>query len=62
MDLTNNDPLEDHQTPPENRKELEIENLIAELCLKTSSDPVKFCLRKYKYSKSVQDIENDIFK
>ena len=44
------------------RKELEIEDLIAELCLNTSSDPIKFCLRKYKYGKSVQDIENNIFK
>ena len=62
MDLINDDPPEDDQTPQENTKELEIENLIAELCLNTLSDPVKFCLRKYKYGKSVQDIENDIFK
>ena len=62
MDLINDDPPEDDQNPQENTKELEIENLIAELCLNTSSDPVKFCLRKYKYGKSVQDIENNIFK
>ena len=49
-------------TPQEYTIELEIEDLIAELCLNISSDPVKFCLRKYKYGKSVQDIENYIFK
>ena len=49
-------------TPQEYTIELEIEDLIAELCLNISSDPVKFCLRKYKYGKSVQDIENNIFK
>ena len=33
-------------TPQEYTIELKIEDLIAELCLNTSSDPVKFCLRK----------------
>ena len=58
-DNNNNNSLEDDHPQPENIKELEIEDLIAELCLNTSSDPIKFCLRKYKYGKSIQDIEND---
>ena len=50
MDLNDN-PTEGAQILTENTKELEIEDLITELCLNTSSDPVKFWLRKYKYGK-----------
>ena len=46
--------VEEHQS--------EIEDLIAELCLNTSSNAVKFCLRKYQYGKSVTQIEKDIYK
>ena len=46
----------------ESSKESEIEDLIAELCLNTSSDPVKFCLRKYQYGKNLLQIEKDFDK
>ena len=61
MDL-NADLLDGDQALPDSTNESEIEDLIAELCLNAPTDPVKFCLRKYKYGKSVQDIENDMFK
>ena len=46
---------------PQTIKALEIEDLIAELCLTAPSDPVKFCLRLYQYGKQLSTIESDIF-
>ena len=43
-------------------KALEVEDLIAELCLGAPSDSVKFCLRNYEYIKSINQIEKDIEK
>ena len=56
--MTENTP----ESVSETEKQSEIEDLIAELCLNTSSNSVKFCLRKYQYGKSVAQIEKDIYK
>ena len=37
----------------ESRKEKEVGDLIAELCLNISHDSVKFCLRNYQYGKNL---------
>ena len=40
-------------------KESETEEVIAELCLNTPSDSIKFCLRKYQYGKDLNQIGKD---
>lgn len=40
-------------------KSVEVEDLIAELCLGAPSEAVKFCLRNYNYSNSLTQIEKD---
>ena len=42
-------------------KSEEIENLIAELCIKASSDDIKFCLRSYQPGKTINQIEKAIY-
>ena len=48
-------------TEHQDRKAIEIEDLIAELCLTAPSDPVKFCIRHYQYGKELKKIENNIY-
>ena len=60
MDLTE-DENSDNENSSEN-KESEVEELIAELCMNTSSNQVKFSLRKYQYGKTIAQIEKDINK
>ena len=43
------------------QKASEIDDLIAELCVKAPSDAVKFCLRCYQPGKRLPQIEKDIF-
>lgn len=43
-------------------KAAEIENLIAELCIKAPTDDIKFCLRSYESGKRSKQIEKDIYK
>ena len=44
------------------RKKTEIEDVIAELCLSAPSDPIKFCLRHYKFGNDLKTIEKDLNK
>ena len=43
-------------------KSIEIEDLIAELCLGAPNEAVKFCLRNYQYNRSLTQIEKDFDK
>ena len=43
-------------------KQTEIEDLIAELCLNSPSEAVKFCLRNYQYGRSLIQLEKDFSK
>ena len=60
MDLTSNDFTNSDKSSTS--KESEIEELIAELCLNTTSNPVKSNLRKYQYGKTIEQIEKAISK
>ena len=60
--ITENAPESVCETESGSEKQLEIEDVIAELCLKTSSKAAKSCLRKYQFGKSVAQIEKDIYK
>ena len=40
-------------------KSVEVEDLIAEYCLKAPNEAIKFCLRNYNYSNSLSHIEKD---
>ena len=44
------------------RKKTEIEDVIAGLCLGAPSDPIKFCLRHYKFGNDLKTIEKDLNK
>ena len=41
---------------------IEVDNLIADLCLDAPNEAVKFCLRNYDYTKSISQNEKDIEK
>lgn len=43
-------------------KQLEVDDLIASLCINAPNDDVKFCLRNYEYSKDITQIEKDLDK
>ena len=53
---------ENENNPVPDKKETEINELIAELCLSAPSEPVKFCLRLYQYGKSLSHLEKDFRK
>lgn len=49
----------DSNTSKTNRTQDEIEDLVAELCLRTNSQDVEFCLRNYQYGKSLQQLSRE---